>query len=254
MIKNNATLRAYPPPIPSTGRLCRYDKNGGTQAIFEALTEKLKDLKAFENNVLWTHTDFRRMALQTGVGINAIVKVLKPISFSVHQGYYSEDDEGDRANEYFHIPNAGIIWQKFGKYLEIIVNDWQKLRGFINAHRELKYSIYPHQSQIFEDLTFNFTLDQIERNGEPIKNLGEKSSKLAKVLLENRNCRFSYAELAKHLKEKILIQDYRSKYSYCRSLDKIFERLNRDCKTKIFHYKNDSVLVIEPCRSNVGDV
>ena len=254
MIKNNATLRACPPSIPNTGTLCRYDKNDGTQAIFEALAEKLKDLKAFENNVLWSPADFRRMALQTGIGINAITKVLKPISINVYQGHYSEEDEGDRADEYYYIPNAGITWQKFGKYLEIIVNDWQKLRGFINAHRELKYSIYPHQIQIFENLTFNFTLDQIERNGEPIKNLGEKSSKLAKVLLENRSCRFSYVELAKYLKEGILVQDYRSKYSYCRSLDKIFERLNRDCGVKIFYYKNDSVLAIEPCRSNVGDV
>jgi len=254
MIKNNATLRAYPPPIPSTGTLCRYGENDGTQAIFEALAKKLKDLKAFENNVLWTHADFRRMTLQTGVGINTIVKVLKPISFSVYQGYCNEDEESDRADEYFCIPNAGITWQKFGKYLEIIVNDWQKLRGFINAYRGLQYSIYPHQVQVFEDLTFNFTLDQIQRNGESIKTLGEKSGKLAKILLENRNCRFGYAELAKHLKEEILIQDYRSKYSYCRSLDKIFERLNRDCKTKIFHYKNDSVLAIEPCRSDVGDV
>jgi len=254
MIKNNATLRAFPPPIPSTGTLCRYDKNDGTQAILEALAEKLKDLKAFENNVLWSHADFHKMALQTGVGINAIVKVLKPISTYVYQGYYNEEDEGDRADEYFYIPNAGIIWQKFGRYLEIIVNDWQKLRGFINAHRGLQYSIYPHQVQTFKDLTFNFTLDQIQRNDESIKNLGEKSGKLARILLENRNCRFSYVELAKHLKEEILIQDYRSKYSYCRSLDKIFERLNRDCKTKIFHYKNDSVLVIEPCRSDVGDV
>ncbi|MBT4936814.1 hypothetical protein HON22_02750 [Candidatus Peregrinibacteria bacterium] len=254
MIKNNATLRVCPPSISSSGTLCRYSKNDGTQAVFEALTEKLKDLKAYENNILWTHADFRKMTLQTGVGMNAIVKVLKPISFSIHQGYCSEEDEGDRADEYFCIPNAGIVWQKFGKYLEIIVNDWQKLRGFINTHRGLEYSIYPHQVQAFENLTFNFTLDQIQRNGESIKNLGEKSGKLAKILLENRNCRFSYAELAKHLKEEILIQDYRSKYSYCRSLDKIFERLNRDCRTKIFHYKNDSVLVIEPCRPNVGDM
>jgi hypothetical protein len=254
MIKNNATLRACPLPISSAGTLCRYNKNDGTQAIFEALAEKLKGLKAYENNVLWTHVDFRRMALQTGVGMNAIVKVLKPISIPVYQGCYNEDEEGDRADEYFCIPNAGITWQKFGKYLEIIVNDWQKLRGFINAHRGLEYSIYPHQVQVFGNLAFNFTLDQIQRNDESIKNLGEKSGKLAKILLENRNCRFSYAELAKHLKEEILIQDYRSKYSYCRSLDKIFERLNRDCKTKIFHYKNNTVFVIEPCRSNVGDV
>ena len=254
MIKNNATLRACPPPIPSIGTLCRYGEKDGTQAIFEALVEKLKDLKAFENNVLWTHADFRTMALQTSVGMNAIVEALKPISFSVHQGYYGEEDEGDRADEYFCVPNAGITWQKFGKCLEVIVNDWQKLRGFINLHRGLQYSIYPHQVQVFGNLTFNFTLDKIQRNGESIKNLGEKSGKLAKILLENRNCRFGYAELAKHLKEEILIQDYRSKYSYCRSLDKIFERLNRDCKTKIFHYKNDFVLVIEPCRSNVGDV
>jgi len=118
----------------------------------------------------------------------------------------------------------------------------------------LQYSIYPYEVQEYGDLIFNFTLDQIERNGEIIKKLGEKSSKLAKALLENRNCRFGYAKLSKITGEERLMENYQTKYVYCRSLDKIFERLNRDCGVKIFHYKNDSVLVIEPCRSDVGDV
>lgn len=254
MIQNKPNIRAHRPTTSLSGSMCRTQENHCTRAVFEALARKLNDLGAFEKQAIWTHADFRWMVWETGIGMNEIAKTLEPFSMGVSQCAYSEDDEGDRADEYFRISNAGITWQKFGKHFEIIVNDHERLRGFINAQRGLQYSIYPYEVQEYGDLTFNFTLDQIKRNSEVIKKLGEKSSKLAKVLLENRNCRFTYAELSKLTSEERLMENYQTKYGYCRSLDKIFERLNRDCGVKIFHYKNDSVLVIEPCRSDVGDV
>ena len=253
MIQNKPNIRACRPASPLGGSISRFDQNDRTRAVFEALAEKLGDLKAFEKSAVWTHTDFRWMVLETSIGMNAIAEALKPIS--VDEYYGGIDDEDYYPEEhYFRVPDAGITWQKFGKHFEIIVNDRKKLLGFINAQRGLQYSVYPHQLQVYGDLIFDFTLDQIIKNSEPIKTLGEKTSKLAKIVLENRNRCFSYAELANVLEEKTLFEDYRSKYSYCRSLDKIFERLNRDCKTKIFHYKAETVLVIEPCLSNVGDV
>lgn len=253
MIQNKPNIRAHRPSSPLGGSMCRIDKNSRTRAVFEALAEKLHDLKAYEKQAIWTHADFRWMKLETGIGMNEITETLEPFSVSVYRGY-ADDEEYYPEENFYRIPDAGITWQKFGKHFEVIVNDRERLRGFINAQRGLQYSIYPYEVQEYGDLTFNFTLDQIERNGEVIKNLGEKSSKLAKVLLENRNCRFSYADLSKLTGEERLMENYQSKYTYCRSLDKIFERLNRDCGVKIFHYKNDSVLVIEPCRSDVCDV
>ena len=253
MIQNKPNIRACRPASPLDGSMSRFDQNDRTRAVFEALAGKLGDLKAFEKSVIWTHADFRWMALETGIGMNEVAVALKPISVDEFRDCLYDEDYLPEEH-YFRVPDAGITWQKFGKHFEIIVNDRRKLHGFINAYRGLKYSVYPHQLQGYGDLIFDFTLDQIIKNGEPIKTLGEKTSKLAKIVLENRNRCFSYAELANVLKEKTLFEDYRSKYSYCRSLDKIFERLNRDCKTKIFHYKAETVLVIEPCRSNVGDV
>jgi len=254
MIQSKPNIRAHRPASPLGGSMCRIEKNSRTRAVFEALAEKLRDLKAYEKQMIWTHADFRWMKWETGIGMNEIAETLQAFSVSVYQGFYSEDDEGDRADEYFRISDAGITWQKIRNHFEIVVNDRKKLRGFINTERGLQYSIYPYEVQEYGNLTFNFTLDQIERGGEPIKNLGEKSSKLAKVLLENRNCRFNYTELSKLTGEERLMENYQTKYGYCRSLDKIFERLNRDSGVKIFHYKNDSVLVLEPCWSDVGDV
>lgn len=251
MIQNKPNIRAHRPTSPLSGSMCRIDKNSRTRAVFEALARKLSDLGAFEKRVIWTHADFRWMALEAGVGINKIVKNLKPFSQDIYLGY---DDDYCPEENYFYAPDIGIIWQNFADKLEIFVKDRRKLRGFINSQRGLQYSIYPYEVQEYGDLTFNFTLDQIERNGEVIKKLGEKSSKLAKILLENRNGRVSYAELSKITGEERLMENYQTKYGYCRSLDKIFERLNRDCGVKIFHYKSDSVLVIEPCRSDVGDM
>lgn len=253
MISNKPNIRAHGLTSPLGGSMCRIDKNSRTRAVFEALARKLNDLGAFEKQVIWTHADFRWMVWEIGIGMNEIVKTLEPFSVGISQGYVDEDDYFPE-DHYHRIPDAGITWQKFGKHFEIIVNDHERLRGFINAQRGLQYSIYPYEVQEYGDLTFNFTLDRIERNDEVIKNMGDKSSKLAKALLENRNCRFSYADLSKLTGEERLMENYQTKYGYCRSLDKIFERLNRDCGVKIFHYKNDSVLVIEPCRSDVGDV
>lgn len=254
MIQNKPNIRAHRPASPLGGSMCRIQENSRTRAVFEALAEKLRDLKAYEKQAIWTHADFRWMKLETGIGMMEISETLEPFSVGVYQGFYGEDEEGNRADEYFRVPDAGITWQKFGKHFEIIVHDRKRLQGFINAQCGLQYSVYSYEMQEYGDLTFNFTLDQIERNGEVIKELGEKSSKLAKVLLENRNGRFSYTDLSKLIGEERLMENYQTKYGYCRSLDKIFERLNRDCGVKIFHYKNDSVLVIEPCRSDVGDV
>jgi len=253
MIQNKPNIRAHRPTSPLSGSMYRTQENHRTRAVFEALARKLSDLGAFEKQVIWTHTDFRWMKWETGIGMNEITETLEPFSVSVSQGYVDEDDYFPE-DHYYRVPDAGITWQKFGKHFEIIVNDHERLRGFINAQRGLQYSIYPYEVQEYGDLTFNFTLDQIEKNGKVIKNLGEKSSKLAKVLLENRNCRFSYAELSKITGEERAMENYQTKYSCCRSLDKIFERLNRECGVRIFHYKNDSVLIIEPCRSDVGDV
>ncbi len=254
MIQNKPNIRAHRPTTSLSGSMCRVDKNSRTRAVFEALAEKLRDLKAYEKQVIWTPADFRWMKWETGIGMKEITETLEPFSMGFYQGVYGEDEEGDRADEYFRVPDAGITWQKFRNHFEVIVHDRKKLGGFINTQRGLQYSVYPYEVQEYGDLTFNFTLEQIERNGEIIKKLGEKSSKLAKALLENRNCRFGYAELSKITGEERLMENYQTKYGHCRSLDKIFERLNRDCGVKIFHYKNDSVLVIEPCRSDVGDV
>ncbi len=238
---------------PSTHEY-RLNKNDPTRIILEAFAEKLRDLKAFEKHAVWKHTDFRWMTLQTGIGMDVVGRTLKQISTSVYIGGYFGEDDYFSEEVYYCVTGAGITWQKGNDFFEIIVDDFQKLRGFINSYRGMEYSVYPHEIQTYRSLTFDFTLNKIFHYGTPIKNLGEKSAPLAKILLENRDYRFSYLELAKILGEENLFQQSASRYSFCRRIDKVFERLNKDCKTKIFHYKENSVLVIEPCRSDVGDV
>ncbi len=238
MIQNKPNIRAHRPVSPLDGSMCRIQENSRTRAVFEALAEKLRDLKAYEKQVIWIHADFRWMKWETGIGMNEIAETLEAFSVSVYQGTYSEDDEGDRADEYFRVPDAGITWQKFGKHFEIVVNDRKKLRGFINAQRGLRYSIYPHKKLEYRDIIFDLTTGEIFKSGEQIDKieLGTDYEKLIKLLLENRGYNFSYLKLARALGLEQLYA--KNKFDTEKSISTKFSRLNAKCREKVFQCNN----------------
>lgn len=113
---------------------------------------------------------------------------------------------------------------------------------------------YSTDIQRYGDFVFDFTSDVVLRDGGVIRRLGSKSAPLAKVPLQHRGKRISYETLAEFLGDGNAYRDGRTSYNYRRSIDKIYERLNRDCGQKIFHYQKDTVVVLEPCRLNVGEL
>lgn len=238
MIQNKPNIRAHRPALPLGGSMCRIQENSRTRAVFEALAEKLRDLKAYEKQVIWTHADFRWMKLETGIGMKEITETLEPFSVSVYQGVYGEDEEGDRADEYFRVPDAGITWQKVRNYFEIIVNDHKKLRGFINAQRGLQYSVYPHKKLEFRDIIFDLTTGEIFKSGKQIDKieLGTDYEKLIKLLLENRGYNFSYLELARALGLEQLYT--KNKFDVEKGICNKFSRLNLKCGEKVFQCNN----------------
>ncbi|MCF7846719.1 MAG: hypothetical protein K9M51_01475 [Candidatus Gracilibacteria bacterium] len=221
----------------------RIQENSRTQAVFEALAEKLRDLKAYEKQVIWTHADFRWMKLETGIGMKEVTEILEPFSIGVYRGY-ADDDEYYPEENFYHVPNAGITWQKFGKHFEIVVNDRKKLRGFINAQRGLQYSVYPHKKLEYRDIIFDLTTGEILKSGQQIDKieLGTDYEKLIKLLLENRGYNFSYLELARALGlEQLYVKN---KFDTEKSISTKFSRLNAKCREKVFQCNNGYFLAI----------
>ncbi len=227
-------------------------QNMPRETICEALWSKLKLVPAYQNQVFVSKNELWQMFMMTGTSLKRIIAVLNEKARSV---YFGDPEEYEPDGEYYYTEEAGLVWS-YGKggCLTLGIKDRSKLEGFLKAGQGVKFTTYPHKKQTYKDIVFDFTLDEVRKSDKRMRTLGEKSAKLAKLLLENRNRRFSFEELAEALGEQALYQDYRSKYTYCRSLEKIFERLNRDCQEKIFHYQDRSVVVLEPCRNNVADV
>jgi len=227
-------------------------QNVPRETICEALWGKLKLVPAYQKQVFVNRNELWHMFMMTGTSLKRIIAVLKETAKRV---YFGNPEEYEPDGEYYYTEEAGLVWS-YGKKgcLTLGIKDRRRLERFLKAGQGMKYSVFPNNQQEYGKLVFDFTLDEVRKGNKRMRTLGEKSAKLVKLLLENRNRRFSFEELAEVLGEQTLYQDYRSKYTYCRSLEKIFERLNRDCQEKIFYYQDRSVVVLEPCRNNVADV
>lgn len=243
--------RSHAPCAPFGEAVRAYWAENPAQGVFSALCEQMAGMPAWQREACWSEKDLWTLFVVTGVTGKRIADTLRKFSMPAYVG---ATDAYDPSERYFWIPEAACAWQYFAERLIIRLRDPRLFRAFLRNKAEEIQDTSSCFCQHYCDIVFDFRTDEVRRNGILIKKLGGKSARLAKLLLENRNKRFTYGELATMLGEKLLQEDYRSSFSYARSLDKIFERLNRDIGIKIFHCRHDSVIVVEPCREYVGGV
>lgn len=209
------------------------------EAIFEALWEFLKSVPFYRNHFSIGKSELWAAFLQTGVDKKRFLELLLPLSRTVNLGL-GEDYEPEE--DYYYIPEVGLFWEDWSD-LFFRIQDRDKVEMFLKTNRVRNYEVCLSDVQEYQGFVFDFVRNEIRRDGTTVTRIGEKSSKLAKIVLAQRGRKFEYKELAEMLGERAICNDWRSSFNYKRSLDKLFERLNRKLRKKIFYFAKDSVFV-----------
>lgn len=234
--KNSGDLRGL---SPFGAVIADYHGVPKREAVFEALWEFLKSVPFYRNHFSIEQSQLWAVFVHSGVDKKQFLEVLLPLSRSVNLGF-GEDYEPEE--DYYYIPEAGFLWEDW-RDLFFHIQDREKAEMFFKKNRARNYEVCLPDIQKYQGFVFDFVRDEIQRDGRAVARIGEKSSKLAKIILAQRGRKFEYWELAEMLGESAICNDWRSSFNYKRSLDKIFERFNRKLGAKIFHFAKDCVFV-----------
>lgn len=209
------------------------------EAVFEALWEFLKSVPFYRNHFSIGQSELCAVFVYSGVDKKRFLEVLLLLSKTVNLGF-GEDYEPEE--DYYYIPEAGLLWEDW-RDLFFHIQDREKAEMFLKKNRARNYEVCLPDVQEYQGFVFDFVRGEIRLECRIIAQIGEKSSKLAKIVLSQRGRKFEYKELAEILGENAICNDWRSSFNYKRSLDKIFERLNHKLGKKFFHFAKDSVFV-----------
>lgn len=219
--------------------VANYHGTAKREAVFEALWEFVKKVPFYCNHFSIGESELWSVFLQSGVDKKRFIEMLLPLSKTVNLGS-GEDYEPEE--DFYHMPEAGLLWEDW-RDLFFRIQDRDKVEMFLKKNRVRTYEVCLPDVQEYSEFVFDFVRGEIRLDGRIIAQIGEKSSKLAKIILAQRGKKFEYNELAEMLGESAICNDWRSSFNYKRSLDKLFERLNRKLGKKIFHFAKDSVFV-----------
>lgn len=209
------------------------------EAVFKALWGFLKSVPFYRNHFSISKSELWSVFLQSGVDKIRFMEVLLSLSKTVNLGF-GEDYEPEE--DYYYMPDAGLLWEDWSD-LFFCIWDREKVEMFLKNNTVRKYEVCLPAAQEYQGFVFDFVRNEIRCDGGLVARIGDKSSKLAKIILAQRGKKFEYKELAEMLGETAICNDWRSSFNYKRSLDKLFERLNRKLGKKIFHFAKDSVFV-----------
>jgi hypothetical protein len=209
------------------------------EAVFEALWEFVKAVPFFKSHFGLNEAELWVLFLQTGIDAKRVMKELSVQSKTVYLG---DGEDFEPEEEYYYTPQAGLLWENW-RGLRFFIKDRVKLDGYLQSNRIKRFETFFADKQEYDGVVFDFTKNEVWLRDNVIVKIGIKSAKLARLVLGNRGKKFVYDELAEMLCESAVCADWRSSFNYKRSLDKLFERLNRKLGKKIFHFSNDSVFV-----------
>lgn len=210
------------------------------EAVFEALWEFVRMVPFFKNYFGLNETELWALFLQKGINAKRIMEELSVQSKTVYLG---DGEDFEPEEEYYYMPQAGLLWEDW-RGLCFFIKDKAKLDGYLKSNRIKRFETFSSDKQEYESIVFDFTKNEVRLRDNAIVKIGIKSARLARFILGNRGKKFTYEELADSLDESAVCADWRSSFNYKRSLDKLFERLNRKLGKKIFHFSNDSVFVV----------
>lgn len=219
--------------------VANYHGTAKCEEAFEALWEFVKRVPFYHNHFSIGESESWSVFLQLGVDKKRFLEVLLPLSKTVNLGF-GEDYEPEE--DYYYMPEAGLLWEDWSD-LFFCIRDREKVEMFLKNNTVRKYEVCLPAAQEYQGFVFDFVRNEIRCDGGLVARIGDKSSKLAKIILAQRGKKFEYKELAETLGESAICNDWRSSFNYKRSLDKLFERLNRKLGKKIFHFAKDSVFV-----------
>lgn len=234
--ENSGDLRG---PSPFGAVVANYHDVPKRETVFEALWEFVKMVPFYRNHFSIGESELWSVFLQSGVDRKRFIEMLLPLSKTVNLGS-GEDYEPEE--DYYYMPESGFLWEDW-RDLYFHIQDREKAEMFLKRNRARNYEVCLPDVQEFHGFVFDFVRGEIRHDGQTVARIGEKSAKLAKIILAQRGKKFEYKELAEMLGESAICNDWRSSFNYKRSLDKLFERLNRKLGRKIFHFAKDSVFV-----------
>lgn len=220
-----------------------YHGRAKREAVFEALWESLKTVPFYQRHFGIDKAQLWAMFVHAGITMERIEEELLPTSRTV---FLNGGDDYEPEEERYYSVEAGLVWQNWGDFLMGIV-DRKKLEVFLRKNLQERFEVFASDVHKIGDVTFDFVRLEISSDQKIIGTMGNKSAKLAKVILAQRGRKFTYIELSEMLGEAIICNDWRSSFNYKRSLDKLFERLNRKCGKRIFRFGKDSVFVEALC-------
>lgn len=209
------------------------------EAVFEVLWEHLKMVPFFQRHFGLKKDELWALFVHFGITACRIEEELLPNYGTV---YLNGGDDYEPEEEMYYNADAGLVWQNWDDLL-MGIKDRKRLETFLQKNRSERFEAFEPDVQVIGGLTFDFVRLEIRCDQKIIGAMGERSAKLAKFILAQRGRKFEYIELAEMLGETNICNDWRSSYNYKRSLDKLFERLNRRCGKRIFHFAKDSVFV-----------
>lgn len=216
-----------------------YHGRAKREAVFEALWEFVRMVPFFKSYFGLNKAELWAIFLQTGIDTKRIMEELSVQSKTIYLG---DGEDFEPEEEYYYTPQAGLLWKNW-RGLRFFIKDREKLAGYLQSNRIKRFETFSADIQEYEGIVLDFTKNEVRVRDNVIVKIGIKSAKLAKFILGNRGKKFTYEELADLLGESAVCADWRSSFNYKRSLDKLFERLNRKLRKKIFHFSNDSVFV-----------
>ncbi len=219
--------------------MAEYHRTAKREAVFEALWEFLKSVPFYRNHFSVGKSELWSMFMHSGVDKKRLMDVLLSLSRQINLGF-GEDYEPEE--DYYYMPEVGLLWEDWSD-LFFHIQDREKAEIFLKKRSVRNYEVCLPDVQEYQGFVFDFVRSEIRRDGTTIARTGEKSVRLAKIILAKRGRKFEYKELAEMLGESTICNDWRSSFNYKRSLDKIFERLNHKLGKKIFHFAKDSVFV-----------
>lgn len=220
--------------------VANYHGTAKREEAFEALWEFVKRVPFFQRHFALKKDELWALFVHSGITTYRIEEELLPFSRTV---YLNGGHDYEPEEEMCYSEDTGLVWQNWGDLL-IGIKDRKRLEMFLQKNRSKRFEVFEPDVQVIGGLTFDFVRLEICIDQKIIGTIGERSAKLAKFILAQRGRKFDYVELAAMLGETNICSDWRSSYNYKRSLDKLFERLNRNCGKRIFHFAKDSVFVV----------
>lgn len=218
-----------------------YHGRAKREAVFEALWENLKTVPFYQRHFGIDKAQLWALFVYAGITMERIEEELLLTSRTV---FLNGGDDYEPEEEMYYSAEAGLVWQNWGD-LFLGITHRKKLETFLQKNRQERFEVFTPDVQEIDGITFDFVRLEISSDQRTIGTMGDKSAKLAKVILAQRGRKFAYAELAEMLDEANICNDWRSSFNYKRSLDKLFERLNRKCGKRIFRFAKDGVFVEE---------